>query len=480
MMKNTQYKHLMWSIVVLIILSGCNSGTRTYDSYLNFSHLHHLTEEIIFLNDPVHIVHIYADYPDYEWVSAADSGPEGISCVDDVARAAVVYLRHYELTGDEDSLERAKPLIRFVKKMQLEDGRFYNFIFDDYSINTDGITSYPSFGWWAVRGIWVLGYSARIFENIDAEFAAGCKERVERSFPHIDSLLTRSGEYVRVGERDVPAWLIYQFDTYSASMLSELLFGLVEFYASYPSDRVREYIQKFGEAFIVMQEGDHLTFPYAVFPSNPAMWHAWSNGQSQALAGAGRLLGNRTFIDAAEKEVRSLITRLAIKKMIREFHIDDPESIREFQQIAYNLRPMVVGALRVADATGNDEYIKLAGILTSWFFGNNVLETAMYDPATGRCFDGISDSETLNRNSGAESTIEALYAILEAEQYYNARRFFHVRKTGYGEDKDYLYGVYENVKGDTFVLVMDKEDGSIRILEDESVDQFLVGVDWGW
>ena len=39
----------------------------------------------------------------------------------------------------------------------------------------------------------------------------------------------------------------------------------------------------------------------------------------------------------------------------------------------------------------------------------------MYDPETGRCFDGILSETEINKNSGAESTIEALYAILEIE-----------------------------------------------------------------
>ena len=39
----------------------------------------------------------------------------------------------------------------------------------------------------------------------------------------------------------------------------------------------------------------------------------------------------------------------------------------------------------------------------------------MYDPETGRCFDGIGPEKEVNMNSGAESTIEALL-ILQAIQ----------------------------------------------------------------
>src|SRR5439155_24394568 len=48
-----------------------------------------------------------------------------------------------------------------------------------------------------------------------------------------------------------------------------------------------------------------------------------------------------------------------------------------------------------------------------WFYGNNSAGFPMYDPATGRGYDGLlGPSEfRVNRNSGAESTIEALMAL---------------------------------------------------------------------
>jgi hypothetical protein len=39
----------------------------------------------------------------------------------------------------------------------------------------------------------------------------------------------------------------------------------------------------------------------------------------------------------------------------------------------------------------------------------------MYSISTGVCFDGISSPTSVNQNSGAESTIEALLAIQEVE-----------------------------------------------------------------
>ncbi|MGH3372992.1 MAG: hypothetical protein ACRDPR_23645, partial [Nocardioidaceae bacterium] len=49
-------------------------------------------------------------------------------------------------------------------------------------------------------------------------------------------------------------------------------------------------------------------------------------------------------------------------------------------------------------------------------FGANPAGEAMYDPTTGRTFDGISGSGQINRNSGAESTIHGLLSMLALDR----------------------------------------------------------------
>ena len=140
-------------IIVLIYLIGDGSSAKNPGEFkwVNLAHLNHLYESITIDGREMAIIHIYADYPDYAWVDAAG---EGIACVDDAARAVVVYLRHFELSGDISSLERAKKLLEFCRYMQANDGLFYNFIFADPKINKDGKTSYKSFGCWTARSVW--------------------------------------------------------------------------------------------------------------------------------------------------------------------------------------------------------------------------------------------------------------------------------------------------------------------------------------
>src|SRR6266849_9151998 len=122
-------RHIL--LTLLFCISSCHSQ---HQSLVNFAHLRHLTERIEFFGDTVSIVHVYANYPTYEWVDAKESGPEGIACVDDAARAAVVYLRDYEINHHHRSREDAVSLLKFIMKMETGDGMFYNFIFADRSI----------------------------------------------------------------------------------------------------------------------------------------------------------------------------------------------------------------------------------------------------------------------------------------------------------------------------------------------------------
>ena len=164
---------------------------------VNFHHLRDLTETIPFNGDTVDIIHVYSNAPDYRWFDAADAGVEGTACVDDAARAAVLYLRHFELRKDPESLASAKALLKFVLGMQDPDGQFYNFVYRDHAINRTGRTSVKSFGWWAARGTWAIGTGYRVFKTIDPVFAARLQGAFKRCLPYVTRVLERVREVFR-------------------------------------------------------------------------------------------------------------------------------------------------------------------------------------------------------------------------------------------------------------------------------------------
>lgn len=439
-------------------------------SLVNFAHLQHLTERILFQDDSVDIVHVYAEYPTYEWVDAKESGPEGIACVDDAARAAVVYLRHYELTNDRMSLRRAVPLLRFVMKMQADDGQFYNFLFADHSINTEGKTSVKSFGWWAARAVWAMALGYRVLSGVDPALAAELRQRVEATFPHIEHVLTRFDSVRIIKGYCVPRWLLYES---AADATSELLLGLLEHYAATHDKRCSTYIERFALGLSLMQNGSVTKFPYGLHRSWETIWHMWGNSQTQALAQAGTLLGNRKFTASAELEGQAFYSRLLIHGFMKEMDVTTPDRRVQFEQIAYGVRPMAVGLIRLYEATNKPEYLKMAGLAASWFSGNNAARQRMYDPQTGRCFDGINDSLSINMNSGAESTIEALLTLVELEKYPSALRYLHFRKVREGATRRYLFGVFQNTSGDELTLAIDVKRSRLLVFENDTSRMFL-------
>src|SRR5690348_8525427 len=94
-------------------------------SLINTAHLDHLYDEIVVEGDTVGMVHIYSEYPDYHFVGDAD---EGITCLDDVSRAAIFYMRHYKTTSKGAYLEKARMLMKYVLALQADNGYYYNFV----------------------------------------------------------------------------------------------------------------------------------------------------------------------------------------------------------------------------------------------------------------------------------------------------------------------------------------------------------------
>jgi len=77
---------------------------------------------------------------------------------------------------------------------------------------------------------------------------------------------------------------------------------------------------------------------------------------------------------------------------------------------------MVYACLKAYDITKDSAYVIKAGKIAQWFLGKNSAGKQMYFTESGLCFDGIESENEVNKNSGAESTIEALLALSEIEK----------------------------------------------------------------
>jgi len=392
------------------------------DGLINLTHLQQLMEVVEWDGERVALVHIYSEEPDYGWV---DASGEGIACVDDVARAALVYLAYYERTGDPLSLELARYALNFVLHLQMEDGEYYNFVLDrDGTVNTGGRTSYKSWGWWAARGQWALAAGYRVFRDVDPSYAAVLREAYLHGEEVLQWAVGPVGAYDELHGVPIPVWLIGNGSDVSALAM----LGLVEYYRAEPNSHTRQLITNLANGVAAYQLGGPGEYPYAAHLStttSTALWHAWGSHQVHALALAGDLLGRQDWIESARREADTFFVRLLATDLVNEML---PLPNRR-GQIAYGAEVMTSGFWALYQATGEERYARYAGLTASWFFGNNMAGVAMYDPETGRCFDGI-DGPTpyrVNRNAGAESTIEALYALMQVDRDPVASRYLDVR-----------------------------------------------------
>ncbi len=438
-------------------------------SLVNFRHLRDLTETIRLNGDTVDIIHVYSNYPDYRWFDAADAGVEGTACVDDAARAAVLYLRHFELQKDPASLAHARALLKFVLAMQDTDGQFYNFVYKDHAINRTGRTSVKSFGWWAARALWALGTGYRVFRTADPVFAGRLQRAFSRSLPYVGRILGRYEKTSEISGFRVPRWLLYDS---GADVTSELCLGLEAYAATGEDSLLNGMIRRLADGIMVMQDGSPTTYPFGLHRSWETQWHMWGNGQTQFLAAAGKRLGDRAMIASAEREANGFYSRLLIDGFMKECDLARKDSCVRFEQISYAVRPMAVGLLRLSEATGERKYLIMAGLAGSWLLGDNVTGIPMYDRATGRGFDGIRDSSTINKNSGAESTIEALSTLLELESSHGGAKYLSYLKIKNLHTKDWTAALFQNRTGDEVTVAIDTTDGTLEVLENQESKAF--------
>lgn len=339
----------------------------------------------------------------YRFVGDED---EGVGCVDDVARAAIVYAREFARTRNAHAAKQAKDALMFVTTLAKGDGTYYNFIWADGRINHDGPTSKAGLNWWTARAVWALAEGATAFRKSDPRYADVLRAQALRTIDLLEAdLAAKDGTYRGQGALRAPNWFMGEApDVTAVAML-----GLATLQLDRPDPRTKHLIARYGAAIAAwhpappgsLLDGAHL-------PSlGPSHWHAYGAHMLHALALGGRAIGSKALVAAARREADRFVPSLLVNggPIAGLFPAPVP-----YAQIAYGLEPQVLGLLALEEATGERRYGKLAGLFGSWLTGNNPAKMPMYDPATGRIWDGI-DLKGASHDAGAESTIEGLLTL---------------------------------------------------------------------
>jgi hypothetical protein len=313
----------------------------------------------------------------YAPVLAADSGMEGLACVDDVARAVSLASLIAERGADSHAADLAHRWLSFLSYMQMPDGRFTNFVLDRTGRrNMDGATSYPGGAWWTARAIWGLATAYRVFGEADVLAA------IERTpIPLADA----------------------SHDLKIAAILA--LAGIELLRSSAPmavQARWRDRVRDWCDILVAASAG----MPYVPDVAGSLSVALWGYHQLHALAEAATTLDDTAYLAAAERTVGGLVRPVLAGKFYYRYPDD------RAAQCAYCVSPLVQGLSALYRGTGAGEYRTLALGAAEWFTGANDAAAVMYDPASGRCFDGLTGTE-VSPNCGAESSIEASLAELE-------------------------------------------------------------------
>jgi hypothetical protein len=323
-------------------------------------------------------------------------------------------------------------LITFIVEMQSPNGYFYNFLVANNLINTSGATSVNNPNWWSWRALQTLTEAAPILQNKNVQLYNKVQLAINKLIAQIKIDLVNLPETTTIiNGIIIPQWLPAGSGT---DQSSTLILGLIN-YCTITNDAViSTYIKKLADGIVLMQQGDTTHFPYSAFLSWENTWHAYGNLQAYALMQAANFLNTPQYATNAMAEVDNFYPWLLQNGFQVSFSIDSNAgaiqilSDTNYAQIAYGIEPMVFAAAEAFKRTGQQKYADMAGHLAAWFLGANAASANMYSVLTGICYDGISSPGSVNLNSGAESTIEALLTLEVVEKYPDIKTAFNKYK----------------------------------------------------
>ncbi len=315
--------------------------------------------------------------------------------LDDNARALVAICRYYKTTYDPNCLRYLIIYYQFIKHCLQQDGSFLNYINKEGKFSMQNASSDLSDS--NGRAIWALGYMISMKKVLPIKFNALCLQA--------ESIFTCA-----ISNADA---------IHSTRAISFVIKGLYYKYLKVQSLLDLALIRKLANRLIQMYHHEsnkewqwfesYMTYANSVMPE--ALLCAWlSTGETEY-----RDIAKTTFKFLLEKTFdRNQINLISNKNWPhREF--DTLEKSTGGQQpidVAYT----IVALEKFYEVFKEDEYKEYMKTAFNWFLGQNHLQQVIYNPCTGGCYDGL-ESQNVNLNQGAESTISYLLARLTVEEY---------------------------------------------------------------
>ncbi len=325
-----------------------------------------LTRPIPAAGDGALAVAVYGDGHGAQIV-AAESGFEGVACVDDAARLLDVLCDVWARTNQPWAERWARGLLEFVLWMQEPDGRWINFVYDwDGARNLHGITSAIGESFWHARALVGVSHAWLTFADERARDAvlSGLDHAVSKPAPPDVRAL-----HILTARRLIA-------DAGVTSLRPAMLRWVHELAACRDGDVLKNNDEEVGSP------------------------HLWAHIQEGVLAWSSSLLEEPELLDVAARSVEALVV---------------PAVDARFEATStspYDVASCIYSLDRLYEATGEQRWAAAASNARVWFDGRNAAGAPVYDRRRGRVADGI-DQGRVSGNSGAESNIVAAEALLD-------------------------------------------------------------------
>ena len=309
--------------------------------------------------------------------------------LDDNARALIALIEYYAIQPDYSILKNIRIHFEFIERMQLESGRFINYL--DYNGSPTPQNGFENLDDANGRAIWALGTLAANQQMFDPLYFKSTKLLLEKSLPMLSLI-----ESPRAMAFTIKGLLGY----YKATKSKEML------------DLISEMAQRLEFGYLAHQKDEHhwfeakLTYANAVLP--------------EALLLAAQATFNQKQQQIAQQSFTYLLKLLFEDQYFGV--ISNQTWYEPGMQKATNGQQPIDVAYTILALSSFYECTKLKTYLLQmkqafdWYLGKNSLNQIVYNPVSGGCLDGI-EAHGVNINQGAESTVTYLLARNKIESH---------------------------------------------------------------
>jgi uncharacterized protein YyaL (SSP411 family) len=267
--------------------------------------------------------------------------------------------------------------------MQKPEGNFHNYLgYERSYLDVDGSEDCTG------RTLWSCGHVVN--SNLPIGIRLVAKDIFDRALPWVWK----------------STWLRFYAST---------IFGLTQYYQAQPDSNIKDSIEKLADNFVQHYQ-DQVKDDWNWFEPNLT----YDNARlSQALFQAYNVVDDHKYLEVAKESMDFLIKT----QMVNDVFVpigNDGWYKRGGKRAVYDQQPleaaaMVETAVDAFYATKDRQYLQVANTAFEWFLGRNSRKVMVYNAETGGCCDGVN-SDKVNMNQGAESSISYLLARLKLEE----------------------------------------------------------------